>query len=312
MAGAKATVHLPTGFGMTLAEAIAKGQGIERPFRCEAHDDRQASASVNILKGVWFCHACFAKGRVDDKKAPAAEDIAAMLTPEKAATIYPMSYLEVFDVTERPDAYWRQRLGAPVVHALAMGQDPFTGEATFPVFTPEGRLAGVGRRHESKEDGKVKKYYKYPRGWSASMSVGGTLGKMTPAPVLCIVEGYADAAAVVETGCAAVAQWGSQLHAPQVDMLRKLNPKLILLGQDMDDAGERGVSMAFKQLRTVAPMKRVYWPRKDPGESPVEGRRQALLKAVSAARYGEDVLPHWDRTVSAHRKQWEKDLEDRA
>lgn len=304
-----------TTFGMTMAEAISKGQGIERPFRCEAHEDRQASASVNVLKGVWFCHACHAKGKVEDRKAPPAEDILAMLEPERSATIYPDAYLELYDLAGWPveveTPYWLTRLGAPVVHAMGMGQDPFTGEATFPVFTPAGRFAGVGRRHEEKdENGKVKKFYKYPRGWSASTQVGGTLGKITPAPVLCIVEGYADAAAVVEVGCPAVAQWGSQLHLPQIEMLAKLNPKLILLGQDMDEAGERGVSAAFKQLRKIAPMKRVRWPKKDPGECGTEARLDALLSAVSAARYGDQVLPAWEATVAAHRAQWEEAMEE--
>lgn len=297
--------------GQTMAEAIAKGQGIERPFRCEAHNDTQASASVNVLKGVWFCHACFANGKVGDKKAPSPEDLIAMMEPEKAATVYPNAYLEVFDITTRPDAYWHTRLAPDVIWALGMGQDPFTGEATFPVYTPQGLFAGVGRRKEVEEDGKVRKYYKYPRGWSAAMQVGGTMGRITPAPVLCIVEGYADAAAVVETGCLSVSQWGSQLHAPQVEMIRKLNPALILLGQDMDEAGERGVSMAFKQLYKVAPLKRVYWPRNDPGEvKDVDSRTDALLKAVSASGYVDDVLPHWDRVTADRRHRWEEAMEE--
>ena len=292
--------------GWTMEEAIAKGRGEERPFRCTEHNDHTASASVNVIKGVWFCHACHAKGRVEDRKAPAAEDIEAMLEPEEAATTYPMAYLEVFDISYRPDAYWHTRCDPVVTHALGMGQDPFTGAATFPVFTPEGHLAGVGRRFAT-ESGKS---YRYPRGWSASTNLGGTMGRITPAPVVCIVEGYADAAAVAETGCLALCQWGAQMHAPQVEMLAKFNPSLVLLGQDMDEAGERGVSMAFAQLRHIAPMRRVRWPRKDPGETPYVQRLRALTRAVSAGGYGEDVLPTWDHTKRAMRTTWAFDLEE--
>lgn len=39
----------------TLEDAIIKGHGTERSFRCPVHDDSHASASVNVNKGVWYC-----------------------------------------------------------------------------------------------------------------------------------------------------------------------------------------------------------------------------------------------------------------
>lgn len=33
-----------------------------RPLRCPFHDDRLASASVNLAKGAFRCHGCAAKG----------------------------------------------------------------------------------------------------------------------------------------------------------------------------------------------------------------------------------------------------------
>ena len=71
--------------GMTLEDAIAVGQGVERPCRCPVHDDSQASASVNVIKGVWYCHACFASGTVDGKKTPSVDSLKAMMEPEKIA-----------------------------------------------------------------------------------------------------------------------------------------------------------------------------------------------------------------------------------
>lgn len=41
---------------------ITVGRGREAAIRCPAHDDAHASASANIDKGVWFCHACGAGG----------------------------------------------------------------------------------------------------------------------------------------------------------------------------------------------------------------------------------------------------------
>lgn len=34
----------------------------ERAFKCPVHGDKVASGSVNRSKGVWFCHACGARG----------------------------------------------------------------------------------------------------------------------------------------------------------------------------------------------------------------------------------------------------------
>lgn len=298
---------MTTTSGMTLQEALAFGQGEERPFRCSVHDDRMASASVNVVKGVWFCHACHAKGTVDDKRAPSDAELEAMLRPEKPARVYPAAWLELFNLDpDDNEAYWRTRFPDWVCWLLDLGQDPFTGEATFPVYTPNGRLAGVGRRHE--EEGR--KFYKYPRGWSASTQMGGTGGIVQPMPVLVIVEGMADAAACLEVGVPALTQWGSMLHAPQVEMVARHNPSLILLGQDMDEAGERGVSHAFKTLKAVAPMKRVRWSADDPAATPAGKRRAALARAVSSAGYGVDVIPQWEAAVLAGRAAHTKAVEE--
>lgn len=41
---------------------VSVGRGSEAPIRCPAHDDAHASASANLAKGVWYCHACGAGG----------------------------------------------------------------------------------------------------------------------------------------------------------------------------------------------------------------------------------------------------------
>ncbi len=291
--------------GMTMQEAIDTGRGVERPFRCTEHDDTMASASVNVLKGVWFCHACQAHGRVDSKKPPRVEELAAMLEPEEAARIYPQAWLELF--TQPTQTYWHSRFSPWVTHLLQMGQDPFTGDATFPVHTPAGQLAGVGRRHVTEDK---KKRYLYPKNWSASVSLYGTNGTYPSLPVVCVVEGAADAASVWETGCPAVAVYGSGLHMPQVELMVRYNPRVILLGFDMDDAGEKAVTRGFKQVGRIATTKRVYWPENDPAATPWPARRRALLKAVGAANYGVNVIPGWDAFIHQHKAAYARHLEE--
>lgn len=290
---------------MTMEDALAYGQGIERPFRCTEHDDSMASASVNVLKGVWFCHACQANGNVDNKKAPKLEELKAMMDPDEDCRVYPQAFAELYD---RPD-YWLTRFPAWLCHEMGLGTDPFTGDATFPVHTPEGHLAGFGRRRVVEGEGTR---YLYPRRWSAASSLFGSGGRTEAEVVLCLVEGAADATAVIEVGCAARAVYGSGVHLPQYELIVRSNPKLILLGFDMDEAGERAVTRAFKDLHRHAPMKRVRWPKKDPADCTPAQRMDALIRAVGLSDYSEDVVPRW-LTKSANMKaNYERSVEGAA
>jgi hypothetical protein len=294
----------PTG-GDTLQDALTRGQGIERPFRCEVHEDTLASASVNVLKGVWYCHACHATGSVDTKKAPSLEALEAMMKPEQAVRVYPAAFLELYDAP----VYWLTRFPAWVTHAMGLGEDPFTGDATFPVHTPGGLLAGVGRRKQVVEE-KASRYL-YPRHWSSGSTLFGTAGRYPRLEVLCLVEGAADATSLWEVGCPALAVYGSGLHMPQRELLHRYAPKLILLGFDMDDAGRGGVERAFRMIGRVAPLKTVYWPRNDPAACDPDQRLRTLLSTVARAGYGDDVLPRWSENVTAMTKEYERFMEDR-
>ena len=288
----------------TLDDAIANGQGTERPFRCTVHEDNQASATVNVLKGVWFCHACHASGHVDGKKkAPKVEELQAMLEPEKTVRVYPQAYLELF----RTPGYWLDRFDPWTCHAMGLGEDPFTGDATFPVHTPGGLLAGVGRRRVTED--KHSRYY-YPRHWSASMTVFGTNGRYPTLPVLTLVEGAADASSLWEVGAPALAVYGSGVHLPQRDLLVRYNPKLILLGFDMDEAGELATTRAFSALGRLAKLARVRWPAKDPGDCTQGERRLALQNAVRASGYGVEQTPIWDRTIEQIQQSYQDYLQE--
>ena len=296
--------------GMTLDEAVAKGKGTERPFKCPSHDDNTASATVNVLKGVWFCHACHAKGKVTGKAAPKLEDLMAMMEPERAVRPIAPTYLELFNWIG--PKYWDTRLAPWVTWQLQMGEDPITGDATFPVHTASGVLAGVGRRHVDPES-KAKRFL-YPPNWSASTSLFGLGGRWAQFPVIALLEGAADAAAVWETGCPGFAVYGSGLHLPQVELVARLGAKLILLGFDKDERGEEAVSRAFKQLGRMAEVRRVHWPDryKDANETPLTRRRDVLERAVAKADYGGRVLPLWDSHVSQTQQKYQRYLQEAA
>lgn len=278
---------------LTLEEALQQGQGVERPFRCTEHDDHTASASVNVLKGLWYCYACNASGSVDAKKAPKAIDLIAMLDPERAARYYPPGWLRMFEVMPTDASYWATRLEPWVVELFSMGEDPFTGQPTFPVYTPEGKLAGVGRRALDGEEGPR---YRYPWSWAASRALAGYgVYRSFNCDVLVLTEGFADMAAVRQCGAFSLGCFGAGLHLPQLELIYRINPKVIITGFDMDDAGVRATAAAREMFANRYQVATVRWPGKDPndGDPPVIG--ESIIKAVArttydASRYTNDML----------------------
>lgn len=284
----------------SLEEAVRAGQGIERPFRCHVHENSSFTASVNVIKGVWCCYSCGANGTIDGKKAPSVSDLAIMLEPERSPRIYADAYLELFD---NDLGNFAKRFPAWLRWHAQLGCDPLTGDATFPVRTPSGKLAGVGRRKDDPAEGEPR--YAYPVRWSASRSLF-TVGAR--GPVLALVEGAADASAVAETGAMAAALYGSGIHAPQLDLVMRLNPKLVLIATDADDAGRTGAEQTAKSLAGLVDCEFVDWEKggkKDPAETELEVRRELLAEAVVAASYGQhaDVSAQW--TIAATQIQAE-------
>lgn len=274
--------------GPTLEDVLAAGRGTERPFCCPVHGDDNASASVNVLKGVWYCYACGASGRTDGKKtAPSTADLAAMLEPEASVRIYPEAYLELFDVSEVEDAYWPTRFPRWLCSMEHMGQDPFSGQASYPVRTPLNKLAGIVRRDP---EGQPK--YRYPWRWSASTVLDGT--HLARADHVVLVEGRPDRVALTEVGIPALGAYGAGLHLPQVEILLRRAPKLVLMGFDMDAAGERAAERSAELLKAHDIETRlVIWPEKDPGDCSPEQRLQAVEESVGSGVYG----PSWSERV---------------
>lgn len=279
----------------TLEEALASGRGIERPFQCFEHDDRSASASVNVVKGVWYCFSCSARGVVDGDRIPTADELLTMLEPETACRDYASSWWEVYGV----GGYWLDRFPAWLCSQMQLGEDPWTGEGVFPVHTAHGRLAGLARRALVAGPGPK---YRYPWTWSASRSLFGSRGLWHHQDIVTLVEGAADACALHEVGVPAHAVYGSGLHAPQVDLVMAMSPRLVLLGFDSDEAGERATEQTYAALSGLVQVGVLRWEAgKDPADCSPEQRLETVLQTVGAASYGvtpQDVAKHARRYVA--------------
>lgn len=264
----------------TLEEAITLGRGIERPFQCFEHPDTTASASVNVLKNVWYCYACGGKGVVDGNRVPTNDELLAMLEPEAACREYASSFLEVYG----HGGYWLERFPDWLCWWGGFGEDPWTGDGVFPVHTPRGRLAGIGRRASVPGPGPR---YKYPHTWSASRTLWGSRGVWRPQGHLVLVEGAADAASLWQVGIPAFACYGAGLHKPQYELVAQMSPQLVLLGFDMDEAGDRATDQTERMLRDLCEVAPIEWKEKDPADTSPEDRYRAVLEAVGPTGYGQ-------------------------
>lgn len=247
--------------GVSLDDALTHGRGVERPFNCPAHEDANASASVNVDKGVWHCYACGASGGVDGAVVK-PEAVLRILTGEAEPRRLPEAWLDVFD-SAGSSPYWSERVGEATSRAFRCGTDPLTGRPTYPIRMVDGSLLGVVQRN----DGEGPKYL-YPFG--APMSRCLFLAGEGRAALL-LVEGAGDVMTLHRDGLPAglmvAGVYGAGVHAPQAEWIAEAGFRRILLGFDADRAGdaaaERGEQMA---RRLGVASTRITWGAKDPGE----------------------------------------------
>lgn len=263
--------------GWTLQEAVALGRGTERSFNCHLHDDRNASASVNVDKGVWCCYGCGGKGVLDGVPVPDTDYLMRMML-EVTPRVFAEPWLEMYDAAY-PSPYWADRFGKQVASRYRCGTHPMNGTPTYPIRNVAGWLLGVVER-----TGGTPKY-RYPSGVPVSRCLFAH--RLLPSPVLVLVEGAADVMALDadgldrSSGVLVVGCYGAGVHAPQVEAIRQLAPRLIVAAFDDDDAGRSAARRAHASLADMTHFVSYQWGMiegtsgrrpKDPGEAQAPGR----------------------------------------
>lgn len=261
----------------SLADALIKGRGIERSFRCEAHDDRNASASVNTQTGLWCCYACGAAGKVDEAQTiPDAETLLSYLKGESQPRIYAESWLDVFDGF-KPSRYWSQRFGEDTATHFRCGTHPYTGKPTYPIRDAHSNVLGVVTRNDEGPK------YLYPYGVSTSRTF---FGDLLPNPIVVLVEGAADVMALHQCGIpdnwSVLGCYGAGIHAPQVQLIADLAPRTVIAAFDNDEAGQGAALRTQQVLGSVARVVVHSWaPANDPGDLRPEDRIAALQTTIA-------------------------------
>lgn len=266
---------------LTLAEALRYGRGVERSFLCPEHGDSRPSASVNIIKGKWYCYTCHAHGDLHGEALLAEPDYETMKLwiDNKLAEgqIYPESWLNRYDAGP-VHPYWTNRVGEAAAQRFRLGYDSESATYTYPLRDPRSRVLGIVRRSRGDEGPK----YKYPQG----VDVGRLLFNYTTdhREAVVLVEGALDAIALWNVGVDAFAIYGSRLSVDQVRLIDRIDPEYIYTAYDMDDAGwqaYRETERAFKH-RLVS---RLTWPKawgKDVDEIGETRRREVVDGLVSS------------------------------
>jgi DNA primase len=75
----------------------------------------------------------------------------------------------------------------------------------------------------------------------------------------------------------------------------------VLLGFDMDEAGNRAAARTMDLLRPHdIEVRLVLWPKKDPGDCSQEERLEAVAQAVGSQEY----VPQWRKRVLDHQARY--------
>ena len=273
---------------ITLQDALSYGRGIERPFNCHVHEDGNASATVNVEKGLWYCHACGAKGKAPNSTVTESVLFHAM-EYETVPMEYPESWLDIFDA-HFVSPYWAKRYGEQTARKFRCGTDPFTRAPTYPMRSITGKVWGVVRR-----TGGTPKYLT-PSGAKTSMTLFADPALYTPKglakkPVIVLVEGPPDVMAMDQAGIPddwiVAAVFGSSLLNGQVEHIVNASPHTVVCAFDDDDAGAAGVIRAKDRLPPHIHTLSVRWGMfggKDPGDIPPNKRTLAVEQALKTRK----------------------------
>lgn len=265
---------------ITLEDALTTGRGQERPFNCPVHGDDNASASVNVNLGWWYCFACGAKGTIDGF-VPDPTMVLKMLEESLAPPrVFAESWLDVFDA-HHVSEYWSSRFDHSIAHLYRCGTDPVTGEPTYPIRSLYGDVLGVVRR----TDGKPK--YRYPYNVSTSRNLFLSISLVRRVNVLVLVEGAPDVMALHQAGLPegwrAAGCFGAGVHLPQVDLIETLSPAVVVVAFNNDKAGIPATERSQQLLSQKLPAVSHRWDNvevSDFGEMEVAQRIPALRQTI--------------------------------
>ena len=266
----------------TLEEVLRNGRGTERSFHCHVHDDNNASASVNVLLGVWCCYSCGAAGKVDssklfDKLDNFGDEIAELIAAHEEK-IYPESWMDLFVNTVHP--YWRTRFSAAAVEYFRLGFSSEYDQPVYPVRNLAGEILGIVRRSLNPH---TTMKYRYPKGVDMHQYLFNATYQMGTKELI-ICEGATDVIAAWEVGVPGVAVYGDRIKYDQTVMLHQMGVRKAWVCFDQDDAGKTGAEQVLSALSMAGiEQARITWTSGKFGKDLAgmsRGERKIVLQAL--------------------------------
>lgn len=257
--------------------------GIEAECLCPFHEDSRPSFYVNLDTGNWICHGCRASGHglVSLSRRMGAEysEIQSLRKVDLSSEWWRSVVVEdpkpaPLPLDFKPGyEHWDRRMVIPeTVTIWKLGYSRLLSSLIIPIYH-EDEYRGFIRRRLPRDGEKVSVKYLEPKGYKKSMYLFGyTMARARAltqhGPVL-VVEGVIDAILGWQYGYPTVATAGGPLTHNHVGYLRQLCPTTILLGFDMDRAGQEFYEKSLDVLKGVGAFhRRVEWSGKDLGDSP--------------------------------------------
>lgn len=260
---------------ISLEYALAHSNGATWvSFTCPNHDDKTPSARANTLTGRYVCMVCGHKGKGNNYEPPEKAVIEQVRRLSEETSRIPESLLDLYDC-DGPGEYWSGRFTQEACRHFRLGYDTNKEKSLYPLRDPRGDLIGLVYRNYPGEKPK----YRYPRGVGTSKLLFNYHEIEARTPVV-VVEGAPDVIALWEAGIPAVGTFGARLLPAQQSLLSRLEPSVVVLAYDQDQAGRLGALEAVSALLGAGVQaRRARWDDyKDVGEMPVGERQKKLGK----------------------------------
>lgn len=243
--------------------ASSKEARINCPF---CHDEGRPSLYVNLgdKPGIWHCFKCEAGGSFTEllRKLTGWTTLQALTynrqmyqTYKDCDRLIPESLPDDRSAEDKLAPYrfrhpylFERKLEEPTLLRYEVGYDRTNMEITFPWFDPHGTLVAIKHRAVAR------RAYYYETGADISKTLFG-LNLVKAGGVIWIAEGEIDAMYLDQCFRKAhfhnfygVALGGKTLGVKVIPELKRLEPKLVVLMLDNDDAGRAAQGAVVKQL----------------------------------------------------------------
>tara|TARA_R110002020_G_scaffold280226_3_gene495995 strand:+ start:462 stop:1325 length:864 start_codon:yes stop_codon:yes gene_type:complete len=230
----------------------------EFSISCPFHEDKVASCSINVDKGVWICFAGCGQGSLYGflmKYLHISYDEVQQQVMKTEASFNVNMFDDVMEVDDKmhevefpftrgyvPEWIFDRGFNKKVLRKwdCAIGQ---YDSLVIPIRDQESTLVGWVTRRQN-----ITPKYLYSKGLRKSKLLFGQHLIEEPAPFVCITEGSLDTMWLDQHGFPSVALLGASISKCQQDLTLKLPTEELVLCLDNDEAGMLGLYKAMSCL----------------------------------------------------------------